>query len=174
MDIAAKTDLESIVKVKNFAKGENILNYGNICRHLFFINTGLVKVFSYKKDKEFAMRFFSENQLFSVFDSYIMRTPSKFLVRALEDTTVTLISFSDMEHLCAKHHSMETFFRRITADTTVRMTKRINEMLEEDANERYHNFVIENRSVIQRISLGDLAKYLGITQQSLSRIRTQK
>jgi hypothetical protein len=54
------------------------------------------------------------------------------------------------------------------------MMKRITGMLEENATERYDLFVKENKSILQRINLGDLAQYLGITQQSLSRIRAQK
>jgi DNA-binding Xre family transcriptional regulator len=51
------------------------------------------------------------------------------------------------------------------------MTRRISEMLEENATKRYNQFMKENKAIAQRISLGDLASYLGITQQSLSRIR---
>jgi hypothetical protein len=53
------------------------------------------------------------------------------------------------------------------------MMKRISEMLEENATERYLHFVKENPDTLQRISLGDLASYLGITQVSLSRIRAK-
>jgi CRP/FNR family transcriptional regulator, anaerobic regulatory protein len=171
---AAMFDLDSVVKLRAFKKGESILDEGDICRHLYFINTGLVKVFSFKSGKEFIMRFFSEYQIFSVFDSYFTRTPSKFNVTALEDTIVSLINYVDMESLSGKHHSAETFLRKITADTTVRMTRRISEMLEEDSTTRYQNFVDQNKLIVQRISLGDIARYLGITQQSLSRIRLQK
>lgn len=174
LDNTAKVELNNFLKVRKFKKGESMLYNGDVCHYIFFINIGLAKVFSYKEDKEFIMRFFSENQLFSVFDSYFMKTPSKFTIRVLEDTTVTLISYDDMERLSKKYHSMEAFYRKITADTTVRMTKRISEMLEEDATERYHNFASENKLILQRISLGDLAKYVGITQQSLSRIRAQR
>ncbi len=54
------------------------------------------------------------------------------------------------------------------------MMKRISEMLEENASNRYNNFIQVNGDILQRISLGDLANYLGITQVSLSRIRTPK
>ena len=174
LDDAAKFDLNAIVKERKYKRGESILYNGDVCRHLYFINSGLVKVYSFKSGKEFIMRFFSESQIFSLFDSYFMRTPSNFAVIAMEDTTISLIGHDDMESLSKKHHTIETFFRKITSDTTVRMTKRIHEMLEEDSTTRYQNFVEENRLIIQRISLGDIARYLGITQQSLSRIRSQK
>ena len=120
------------------------------------------------------MRFFYENLLFSVFDSYITQTPSKYSLIALEKTTVTMIGYDTMLGLCEKYHSAETFFRKLVSVATVKMMKRIGEMLEDNATERYREFVEENGAVVQRISLGDLAKYLGITQQSLSRIRASK
>ncbi|WP_343669096.1 Crp/Fnr family transcriptional regulator [Chitinophaga sp.] len=157
---------------KTYNKGEFLLRSGETCKYLYFINEGLIKSFSEKNDKEFIMRFFSENVLFSVFDSYVTQTPSKFNLVALEDTIVTLIRYETMEALCKQHHAMETFFRKLVSVATTKMMKRISEMLEENATDRYRLFVEENNAIHQRISLGDMAKYLGITQQSLSRIRT--
>ncbi|MEO6685689.1 MAG: Crp/Fnr family transcriptional regulator [Dyadobacter sp.] len=174
LDDAAKLDLISVARLQNFKKGESILPDGNICRHLYFLNTGLVKVFSFKGGKEFIMRFFSELQIFSVFDSFLTKTPSKFTIVALEDSVVILISYTEIETLSRKHPKIEFFFRKLISDTTVRKTKRIHEMLGEDSTWRYQNFMEENKHIIHRISLGDVAKYLGITQQSLSRIRSQK
>jgi CRP-like cAMP-binding protein len=171
LDKTAMGDLLQTIKTKTYKKGEYLLKEGETCRYLFFINEGLTKSFFYKNDKEFIMRFFGENVLFSVFDSYITQAPSNFMVMALETTTVTLIGYDKMEILCKNHHCMETFFRKLLSVATVKMVKRISDMLEQDATEQYNKFVEENSSILQRINLGDLAKYLGITQQSLSRIR---
>jgi CRP-like cAMP-binding protein len=161
-------------KIKVFKKGELLLQPGKVCRHLFFINEGFAKIFFFSDDKEFIMRFFPENVLFTAFASYLTQTPSNYIIMALEPTTVTLIRQGDMEELCKKYHCMETFFRKLVSIASVKMTKRISEMLEKNAATSYKQFVKENSEILQKISLGDLAKYLGITQQSLSRIRTQK
>lgn len=174
LDETAADELFQNVKTKIYKKGDYLLKEGETCRYLFFINEGLAKSFFYKNDKEFIMRFFGENVLFSVFDSYITQEPSNFMIMALEKTTVTLVSHDKMETLCKNHHCMETFFRKLLSVATVKMVKRISEMLEQDATEQYNKFVEENNSILQRINLGDLAGYLGITQQSLSRIRAAK
>lgn len=174
IDAEAEKELFNDLTIKHFKKGEAIVKKGQICKHLFFLNEGLAKICFVKDDKEFVMRFFSENRLFTVFDSYLTQTPSEFMLVALEPTTVTMISYDKMEALCKKHHCMETFFRKLVAITPVRMMKRISEMLEENATSRYNIFVKEYKPILQRISLGDVANYLGITQQSLSRIRTKK
>jgi CRP/FNR family transcriptional regulator, anaerobic regulatory protein len=174
LDGVVTDELLQNIQTKTFQKGDYLLKNGRVCNHLFFINKGLVKNFFINDEKEFIMRFYAEDVLFTVFDSYLTQTPSKFTLVALETTTVTLISQEVMEELCKKHHCMETFFRKLVSIAAIKMTKRISEMLEENATEHYNQFVKENGSVLQRISLGDVAKYLGITQQSLSRIRTQK
>ncbi|MEO5889481.1 MAG: Crp/Fnr family transcriptional regulator [Ferruginibacter sp.] len=173
LDDVAKLDLISAARSQHFKKGEIILPIGNICRHLYFVNTGLVKIFSNKGGKEFIMRFFSESQIFSVFDSFLTKTPSNFTIIPLEDSFVTMISYTSMETLSRKHPTIESFFRKVISDTTVRKTKRIHEMIGEDSTWRYQNFMEENKHIVHRISLGDIAKFLGITQQSLSRIRSQ-
>jgi CRP-like cAMP-binding protein len=167
----ATDELFKNVKTKTLKKGDYLLKTGEVCRHLFFINEGLAKLFFMKDGKEFINIFGIENRLFSAFESYLTQTPSNFMLMALEPTTVTLISYEEMEKLCKKHHCMETFFRKLVSIAATKMTRRISEMLEENATKRYNQFVKENKAIVQRISLGDLASYLGITQQSLSRIR---
>jgi CRP-like cAMP-binding protein len=174
LDKAATDDLINNLKSKTIQKGDYLLKDGNVCRDLYFINKGLAKTFFNKDGKEFIMRFFAENIMFTVLDSYLTQTGSRYMILALEPTTATLIGFDELEDLCKKHHCIETFFRKLVSLAALNMMKRISEMLEGNASERYANFVKENNALLQRISLGDLASYLGITQVSLSRIRAKK
>jgi len=162
------------LKTKTFQKGDYILRSGDVCRNLLFVDKGLVKLCFTTEDKEFIMRFFPENALFTLLDSYLTQTPSTYEIICLETTTITSIRNDEMELLCKKHHSMERFFRKLVSLAALNMMKRISEMLEENATQRYKHFVEENNHLLQRISLGDLASYLGITQVSLSRIRAKK
>lgn len=162
------------LKTKTFQKGDYLLRSGEVCRKLFFIDNGLVKLCFAKEDKEFIMRFFSESALFTVLDSYLPQTPSAYEIICLETTIITSIRNEEMELLCKKYHSIETFFRKLVSLAALNMMKRVSEMLEENATHRYRNFVEENNNILQRISLGDLSNYLGITQVSLSRIRAKK
>lgn len=170
----AAEGLAARLQTKTISKGGYLLKNGSVCRYLFFINKGLTKTHFYHEDKQFIMRFFAENALFTVLDSYVQQSPSAYMITALETTTVTCIAQRHMESLCKKHHCIETFLRKLVSMASVNMMKRISEMLEENAAQRYHNFVHENGDLLQRISLGDLASYLGITQVSLSRIRAGK
>jgi CRP-like cAMP-binding protein len=159
---------------RTFAKGDALLKSGELCRYIFYVEEGLVKTCFSKDYKEFIMRFFPEGSMFTVLDSYILQKPSAYNIIALEATTASCISYSNLEELCRNHHCIETFFRKLVSVASINMMKRISEMLEENATSGYNNFINENNHLLQRISLGDLANYLGITQVSLSRIRGKK
>jgi CRP-like cAMP-binding protein len=171
----AADDLSNLLKTKMYNKGDHLLKSGTVCKCLYFVDSGLTKTYFNRADKEFIMRFFPEQALFTVLDSFLLQTPSTYAVVALEPTTVTYLSKTDLEDsLCKSHHCIETFFRKLVSFASINMMKRISEMLEENGTERYNHFVSENNHLMQRISLGDLANYLGITQVSLSRIRARK
>ncbi len=174
LDEAATDELLDKLKTRSLKKDQHLLNRGSVCNHLFFIDTGLAKTYFNTGEKEFIMRFFCEKEMFTVLDSFITQQPSTYYIKALEETEVSYIERAALEALCHKHHCIEMFYRKLVSMAVVNMMKRISEMLEENASNRYAHFLKDNSYLLQRISLGDLANYLGITQVSLSRIRAQK
>jgi CRP-like cAMP-binding protein len=170
----AADELYNCLSAKAFDKGQLLLKDGETCKKIYFVNEGLIKIFFSNGDKEFIMRFFPEHTLFSVLNSFETQTPSQYEIMALENASVTYLLKADLELLCKKHHSIETAYRKLLSIATINMMKRISEMLEENATERYNHFLKDSGHLLQRISLGDLANYLGITQVSLSRIRANK
>ncbi len=175
-------DLENEVKdllaaklyEKRYRKGELVLETGMVCNRIYFIDSGLVKTFFYTDTREFIMRFFPEGNMFTVLDSFVLQQPSEFSVMALEDTVITCLNHDDLEIICTRYHSAEKFYRKLLSLAAVNMMDRMGGMLEEKAYAAYHKFLKENGSLLQRISLADLASYMGITQVSLSRIRAMK
>jgi CRP-like cAMP-binding protein len=174
IDDNAQMELLSAFKTKKIKKGDFIFKPGKSSEHFYFIRSGLIKSHFRNDEKEFIMTFFKENMIFTEFSSYLTKKQSKYSLIALEDTDMLQIHKDDITKLCKEHHCIETLFSKLFSFGTLGMMKRISEMLEENATERYNIFVRENNDLLQRISLGDIANYLGITQVSLSRIRSQK
>ncbi|HEU0228299.1 MAG TPA: Crp/Fnr family transcriptional regulator [Arachidicoccus soli] len=174
IDDKAKDELLQCVKFQKFKKGDRVLRPGQVCKHFYFTHGGLLKLFFYNEDKEFIMHFFSEEMFFTELSSYVTGNASKYILEALETTEIYSIHKNDIQALCKTHHCMEALFSKLFSFASIGMMKRISEMLEENGASRYNNFIKEKDSLIQRISLGDLACYLGITQVSLSRIRAKK
>lgn len=174
LESEARVDLTSRLYSKEYDKGELILEAGNTCSRIYFVETGLVKTFFHNGTREFIMRFFSEGNMFTVLDSFITRQPSAYSILTLEPTAVTYLNHSDLEELCTRYHCMETFYRKLLSMAAVNMMERVGGTLEEKAQVAYNKFLNEQGKLLQRISLADLASYLGITQVSLSRIRSLK
>lgn len=174
LESEAKVDLASRLFTKKYIKGELILESGNTCSRIYFVEIGLVKTFFHNGNREFIMRFFSEGNMFTVLDSFVTRKPSAYSILTLEQTTITYLNYSDLEELCNRYHAMETFYRKLLSMAVVNMMERVGGTLEEKAQVAYNKFVKEHGKLLQRISLADLASYLGITQVSLSRIRSLK
>jgi signal-transduction protein with cAMP-binding, CBS, and nucleotidyltransferase domain len=169
----AEEDFLSKLKTKSFKKGDTINKDGQICRHLYFIESGLVKHYYFHKGRIFIMRFFCEDQIFTSIDSFVTQSPAEFMTVALEDTLTSYLDYADVEELCKRHHSFETFIRKIFTTISLNSLKRLKEMFDKDASELYTSFLAENQHLLQRVSLGDIASFLGISQVSLSRIRAK-
>jgi CRP-like cAMP-binding protein len=170
----AENDFLSKLKSKFYKKGEIISKEGQICKQLYFIESGLVKQYYYHNDRLFILRFFSENNIFTVLDSFINQIPADFLTIAIEDSELIYIEYYDVQELAKKHHSFETFLRNIFSYAALYNLNRIKEMFNNDATELYKSFTTQNKHLMQRISLGDIASYIGISQVTLSRIRAKK
>ncbi len=169
----AADQLLSCLREKRIGKGETLLHAGQYCRHLYFLKKGLVKLSTHQEAREFVMRFFNDGMLFTVPDSVLQQRPSNYDLVALEESNLAILSYDDLEGLCSESHQVETFFRRFLGMACTNMMQRINEMLTENATERYTLFLKQHPDLVHRLSLGDIAAYLGITQVSLSRIRAQ-
>lgn len=174
LDDISSAELSSILRVRSVKKNERLIFSNSRSRELFYIKRGLVKFCFNSDGQEFIMRFFEENSLLADIESYAKKKSSKYEIVAIEDTEYYALSFSEFEKLCIKHHKLETFFRKFMTMANLNMMERISEILEEDAKKRYLNFVSKYPKLLERISLGNLANYLGITQVSLSRIRATK
>lgn len=155
-------------------KGTTLVRQGEVCGEIYFVEKGLLKVMSMNGDREFVLRFFPENAFVTIVDSFTEQKPSHFRLVALEDSELLVINHNAFEALCAESHAVANLFRKINQWVAAAMMKRIQEVLANDAAQQYAKFLEEQAAIVQRISLGELAKYIGVTQVSLSRIRAQK
>lgn len=168
---AAREDLKTCWTLKSFQKQDTLTVQDQVCRKLFFLETGLVKLYSLRSEQQFIMRFAPEHSFITVIDSFCTGKPSKYQLLALEPTTARVIDREDVTRLCGQHHCLEHLFSNLFAAAATAMMDRINDMLEDDTSTRYHQFVAAQPSLLQRVKLGELAAYLGVTQTTLSRIR---
>ncbi len=156
---------------KTYVKNERIIAEGEYCRRLYFIESGLIKLCHLKENGTVILRFFAENSWFTVLDSFLLQTTSDKFIDAIEQSLIWSIAHQDLEKLSREHHCIERLYRKLISMASVNMMNRLQDMLIKSAKQRYEIFLQENKKYINRINLGDVAGYIGITQVSLSRIR---
>jgi CRP/FNR family transcriptional regulator, anaerobic regulatory protein len=166
-----KGELENLFTLKEFSKGDHLFSQGEVCRHLFYIKKGLVRIYYYSsKGKEITLWFSAEDSLFTAIDSFYYHKPTRDYCEALEDLVVYTISHSQLETLLNNKEGAQTAFY-ILFEVTRKMADLIENIRFLSAEERYISLISNYPSILQRASLGHIASYLGITQETLSRIR---
>ena len=166
--------MRSTIRSQSIRRNDLLVETGQACTRLYFIAKGLVKLSFDRNGDEFVMRFFHEDEMVTVLGSFFNGDASDYRITAIEDAELFYIEKVDLDRLCGTHHGIETFLRKFTAMASINMMRRISEILEKDAKERYAIFLRHHPGMMHRITLKDLASYLGITQVSLSLIRAQR
>jgi CRP/FNR family transcriptional regulator, anaerobic regulatory protein len=167
-------DLKNLFEPKEFSKGDHLFKQGVICQHLFYIKKGLVRVYYYPgSGKEITAWFSAENTLVTAIDSFYYRKPTHDNCEVLEDSVIYPINFSELEIILNSEKGSRLAFY-ILYEIARKMTEFINGIKFHSAEERYKALIKEYPTILQRTSLGYIASYLGITQETLSRLRAKK
>lgn len=167
--------LVSNVLTKRFVRKKRaLINQGEICRYLYFVEKGSLRSYSIGKDgSEHVLQLVIEDNWIADLSSFITQTPGNLIVEAIEDSEVLLLPNSAIDELCEKLPKLETYFRKLYQRAYVSMQQRYNAVQSSQAKERYEILIRDNPQFAARIPLIHIASYLGITAESLSRIRKQ-
>ncbi|CAL2086536.1 Crp/Fnr family transcriptional regulator [Tenacibaculum sp. 190524A05c] len=162
------------MELKTFTKGELILNANQICTESYFIREGIVRTYFLKDGKEISEYFCSVNEWVNSPKSFMRRTTDIYFIDAIEDTVAFKLHVNDLMYLFEKFPEMERYARLSMGSVFGHLMERIASMRFTSAKERYLHFKEIYANIYPRIPLGMVATYLGITQETLSRIRSQK
>ncbi|RYF19527.1 MAG: Crp/Fnr family transcriptional regulator, partial [Flavobacteriales bacterium] len=152
-------------------KGDFFLKQGQIVSSLFIIETGLVRSYYIKDDREINSWFGFENIILGSVLPLFYDQPSSENIQFLETSTYYYILSKDLNELYKRFSEMNTIGRKMAEEYCVILEQRISSLQTENAEQRYNSLLKYQPDAIQRISLGHIASYLGITQETLSRIR---
>jgi len=169
----SKQDLSAFLKRHALPKGYTLVKQDGVCNYIYFIEKGLTRTYYLKDGKDVTDWISDENSFACSIISFITRKPDRRIIELLEPSVIYALYFEDAENLCAKHHDIENFFRRLVSQGLVQLQNKFDDLHFATAADRYHNLITNHPTIIQRVSLGMIASYLGITQETLSRIRAQ-
>lgn len=164
---------KSLFRYRKFRKHQYILQNGDISRHETFILSGCTRTFEIDDNgQEHIIQFGMETWWVGDIHSFLTDSPSRLNIDCFEDTEVLQILRTEMERLYDKVPKLERFFRILIQKAYVASMDRIYSNLSKPAPERYLEFIQKYPLLEQRVPNHQIASYLGITPQSLSRIRS--
>ncbi|RQO30592.1 cyclic nucleotide-binding protein [Taibaiella sp. KBW10] len=174
VEIDEQTIKEHIEKLKKIRikKGNFLLRQGDICKHSFFVEEGLLKYYSIdEKGKQHILQFAPEGWFVVDRESMFFNQPSQYFIETLEDSVVTMMDEDVFAELSLQNKDFALFNNRLLHNHIRHLQNRINLLLSATAEERYLEFVKIYPDLLLRVPQTLVASYLGITPESLSRVR---
>lgn len=160
--------ITSFFKTLNLESGSLLLSEGQVANFIGFIVKGIIRTCEYSDTgNDITKFFFRENQFITNLDSYANAVPSKFYIKTLTCCTLLIIKKEDT----LRFSEWPEIFNNLVQKTLVQKIKIQQALRNCNAKEKYQNFLHYNGDIVNRVPLQLVASYLGITPQSLSRIR---
>jgi CRP-like cAMP-binding protein len=164
----------SLLKLRSLRKRQYLVQAGDVCRYECFVNSGCLRTYSIDdKGQEHVVQFAIEDWWTSDLYSFLTQTPAAYHIEALEDSELVLLDKASYDQLLENVPKFDRMFRVIIQNAFIAQQRRILEDMSLPAHERYVLFLQRYPQFEQRLPQHQIASYLGITPESLSRIRKQ-
>ena len=155
----------------SLSKNEYLLREGQVCRHLYFLESGALRGYYNLEGKEVTHWFGFENDFITSFHSFITQQPAVENIQLLEGSVLWKISKEKLTELLNHYQEIERLVRIVYEKYYIRLEERFVNAQFKSARERYEQLLQQTPHIIERVPLGSIASYLGISQETLSRIR---
>jgi CRP-like cAMP-binding protein len=166
--------VEEMAVPKKIRKRQYLLQEGDISHYIGFVVKGCFRLYGVGKNgEEYSMRFAIENWWISDFDSFQSGLPSKYNIEALEDGELLMIKKEKFEALIETIPNFKKLIEKLTAKNYEAHQNRILSNISETAEEKYDNFIKSYPQIYERIPLHMVASFLGLSRETLSRVRQQ-
>ncbi len=165
--------LAAVLKRLELPKGHVLIKQNTICNHLYFVEQGLTRTYYIKNGKDVTDWISAENTFACSILSFITRQPDRRTIELLEPSVLWSVHYDDLEKLYVDYHDIERLGRLLVASGLVQLQQRFDDLHFSTALNRYKALLKSKPDYIRRVPLGILASYLGMTQETLSRMRSQ-
>jgi len=169
-----KKELITNIKIRSFEKGEIIVREGQYADKVYFIVEGCGRAYYLKGEKDITDWFAFEHEFISSIVSFFGNKPSPHFVEMVEKSIVLEVSKESIEHLSNKYHDFEKLIRVVVTQVMLSQQERISSILFQTADQRYKQILSIHPDIINKFPLKHIASYLGMTLETLSRVRSGK
>jgi CRP-like cAMP-binding protein len=176
LPILEEGSLNAIVKYSSYlkcTKGTKLISEGKRHRYIYLIIKGSVKSYYLKDSKEVCMWFSLENEIIGT-TSTIQGDTSKETIELLEDSELIKLNIEKIKELTQTDLSISNMLNNLWEEHTIFLEERLYQLQFMNSHERYKALIKDTPEILQRVSLTDIASFLGVSRETLSRIRAKK
>jgi len=155
-------------------KDHYLLREHTISDYIYFIKKGVARIYYYKNDKEITEWIAMDEQFFLSITSFFERIPSYLIIQTIEPSDVYGIHYNDFMSLTDRYHDVERLLRKMVTRSLILSQIRMDSIQFETAQQRYERLLNNSPQIIQRVPLSYIASFLGVTLETLSRIRSTR
>lgn len=174
VDIIDINKLIDIFHLVHYSKNSIIINEGEIASNFYFIYKGIIKIYYHKNDRTVIERFEKEDGFIGGNFTHLTQKPGTHIYETLEDSILLKVNYQELNELCKKSHRVEHIYRVMMELFHANYVARLTTLKAAVSEERYHNFMEEYGDIANRVSLKDIANYLDMTSETISRIRAKQ
>ncbi|HYH14584.1 MAG TPA: Crp/Fnr family transcriptional regulator, partial [Flavisolibacter sp.] len=165
--------LQACLQEVVLSKYQHLVTEGKVCRQLYFLQHGALRGYYNLEGKAITHWFAFENDFVTSFHSFITQEPAVENIQLLEGSILWAISKDNLSRLMKQYHEIETLVRTAYEKYYIRLEERFVNAQFKTATERYQDLLQQRPHILERVPLGYIASYLGISQETLSRIRNR-
>jgi len=165
--------ITSVTSIETHPKKTILLKEGEINNHICMVLSGLVRSYYLNEEKEITSRLMDESFIITSWISFYKRQPSMEFIETVEDTTLACVHYNDIQQLYEEFPEFNIIGRK-QVEYSFYMSELRTRMLRKHTAEEKYKFFLENHSnLLQRVSLKHIATYLSMSEETLSRVRSQ-
>ncbi len=161
------------LKVTHIPKGEYFIRHGEYCNKVAFIDSGLFKIYNLKDGVEVNTCFCTEGTITSSLASFSSGNPSQEVIQAIEDSTIVVLQKQHLLRFYEQNPTWQAVGRLLTEKECMRLSERATSLSFETALEKYRGLLNTQPDIINRVPVQDIASHIGVTRETLSRIRAK-
>jgi CRP-like cAMP-binding protein len=174
LDPETLTALNAVSVEKKFKKGDFLLRQDEICKKSYWIEKGIARKYYLNDGKEITTELYFDDDIAVSFDSYCLQNPSREFIQALTDITISQTDFVAFQTTKQQFPKLATLDLMMTEYYAMWLENRLFQFHTMDAANRYLQLIEDHPHIVQHIPLTFIASYLGISPETLSRIRAKK
>ena len=165
-------EVADILVCRKFKKGERILDEGEVCRSMLYLEKGLTRQFYFKYDKDLTEHIAYEGGVVICLESYLKEEPTRLMIEALEPTIAWDIPKEKIEELALKDAEIGVWYRKLFEASLIESQVKADTLRFEPAHERYNKLLQLHPEILKRAPLVYIASLLQMTPETLSRVRS--